>query len=882
MEGMVLIGIILLIGAILGWVNFFQMRQLKNQVSDLRQQLKYLGLKNTQNSQPLPKEQPPTRTENVSETIIVQEQATHPETKSDSKGETSEEFSPENTAIPKRQSDPGKPSKFDDYIALSHDNWMVLVGGISVALAGIFLARYAIQHGVLGPTGRIISGILTGLALHAAAEYFRRKKTDYHPSFAMLAAGGSITLFATLLAALHMYQMFSPTVTFVLLAIVAILTSWLALVHGAFLAAMGMIGAYIVPILVSTGSGKILIALTYSLIISISLLVLMRHVFRYWLWLGLVAGSLLWWLISFDYGVADPWRPWYLTILVYCLLSIRNSNWSLAQISSIGDNSMPISFIKSGWNQIEKLLPATLVLMILAYGLSIYQADVIELSVFQWLPFTALVLYTGRANEHLISHGWLLLFTILSVVFLKQVSLDHQFIISVINTGSIEQLVYMLMITAAVFTGLSILNARVSQFVSWWSSLAILAPLLILILCYVITDTSSLTTTWAGIAVIVGALYMFLATTSIKQQWHKGWTIWLFLAAHFAYSFTAVILFENGTLTLALAIQAISVVLITKRFDVQDLGWLLKAIITLTVARLTINPWLADYPTTEHWTLWTYGGSLVSFIITSRLLPDSDRLKCWVETAVIHVLVLTIWVESRYFIYDGVVFAMDFEFAEAALNNLIFGGLALVYYYRAQISHSMQMVYSIYCRILMALAIINYMVIILQTLQSGPWVTDSISSTPIFNIMILAYGLSPLLLWLATRLVTPDLKKYLVIPSAVLAFIFINLEIRHLWHGILDLNMRVPDGELYTYSAVWLVMALSAIFLASYRFGKQVYKGGMLLLVLVIGKVFLIDMSQLDGIYRIVAFMGLGLSLLGLAYIHKRLQSKLEAVEQSA
>ncbi len=76
---------------------------------------------------------------------------------------------------------------------------------------------------------------------------------------------------------------------------------------------------------------------------------------------------------------------------------------------------------------------------------------------------------------------------------------------------------------------------------------------------------------------------------------------------------------------------------------------------------------------------------------------------------------------------------------------------------------------------------------------------------------------------------------------------------------------------MYTYSAVWMLLAITAILAGSWRFGKNCYRSGMILLAMVIFKVFVIDMYQLEGIYRIVAFMGLGLSLLGIAYLHKRI-----------
>ena len=39
-----------------------------------------------------------------------------------------------------------------------------------------------------------------------------------------------------------------------------------------------------------------------------------------------------------------------------------------------------------------------------------------------------------------------------------------------------------------------------------------------------------------------------------------------------------------------------------------------------------------------------------------------------------------------------------------------------------------------------------------------------------------------------------------------------------------------------------------------------------------IAKLFLVDMADLDGMLRVASFMGLGLSLLGLAYLYQKFE----------
>jgi len=52
--------------------------------------------------------------------------------------------------------------------------WVVWVGGIALALGGIFLVRYSIEQGLIGPGARIMLGALLAAALIAAGEWQRR------------------------------------------------------------------------------------------------------------------------------------------------------------------------------------------------------------------------------------------------------------------------------------------------------------------------------------------------------------------------------------------------------------------------------------------------------------------------------------------------------------------------------------------------------------------------------------------------------------------------------------------------------------------------------------------------------------------------------------
>src|SRR4051812_36144554 len=138
--------------------------------------------------------------------------------------------------------------------------WVVWVGGLTLALGGFFMVRYSIEAGLLGPGVRTILGGLFALALLGAGEWTRRKESISEIAAlpianipAILAAAGTAVAFATVYAAYALYDFLAPASAFILLGIVAMATLAAALLHGPALAGLGVVGAFLTPVLVSSG-----------------------------------------------------------------------------------------------------------------------------------------------------------------------------------------------------------------------------------------------------------------------------------------------------------------------------------------------------------------------------------------------------------------------------------------------------------------------------------------------------------------------------------------------------------------------------------------------------------------------------------------------------
>jgi uncharacterized membrane protein len=65
---------------------------------------------------------------------------------------------------------------------------------------------------------------------------------------------------------------------------------------------------------------------------------------------------------------------------------------------------------------------------------------------------------------------------------------------------------------------------------------------------------------------------------------------------------------------------------------------------------------------------------------------------------------------------------------------------------------------------------------------------------------------------------------------------------------------------------LWGVTALSVMTLAATRANRQWWLTGAGLLGLLVGKLFLVDLRDVDGLYRIVSFLVTGLLILAIGY----------------
>ena len=161
----------------------------------------------------------------------------------------------------------------------------------------------------------------------------------------------------------------------------------------------------------------------------------------------------------------------------------------------------------------------------------------------------------------------------------------------------------------------------------------------------------------------------------------------------------------------------------------------------------------------------------------------------------------------------------------------------------------------------------------------NPLIDGAAVPSPILNQLLVGHGLVGLLAALVAWASPPGWRRTLYGGTAcVLGLLWVSLEVRRAFQGpLIGFWRATSEAELWTYSVVWLVLAVAALAIGSMLRWSVLRRGGALLLALTTLKVFALDTAGLSDLYRVASFLGLGLILLAVARLY---QTRERAVER--
>ncbi|KTE16587.1 DUF2339 domain-containing protein [Sphingopyxis sp. H115] len=207
--------------------------------------------------------------------------------------ETAAEPPPPRTDSPQGK-EPAAPvnlsARFEDLFGKTLPIW---AGGITLAIAGVLIVRYAIDLGffarVFTPGVQVVAGVLFGFGLIGGADYAWRNEDrvrDVRVPQA-LSGAGIATLYAAIVVAANVYGLIGPLFAFVLLALITAGALALSLRFGSPSALLGLAGGLAAPALVGALEPDIPLLAIYLALTIAAMTGVARM--RRWPWLAVAA-----------------------------------------------------------------------------------------------------------------------------------------------------------------------------------------------------------------------------------------------------------------------------------------------------------------------------------------------------------------------------------------------------------------------------------------------------------------------------------------------------------------------------------------------------------------------------------------------------------------
>lgn len=160
-----------------------------------------------------------------------------------------------------------------DFESLIGGRWLNRIGILTLLIAAAFFLRYAFENEWIGPTGRVLIGLVSGLALAGYGEWLAARKMRYFAEG--MSALGTGVVYLSGYAAWDFYALVPQPAAFAFLALVTAAVIGLSIRRDSQrLAALALAGGYLTPALLSTGTDAQVVLFSYLALLSASLLAL--------------------------------------------------------------------------------------------------------------------------------------------------------------------------------------------------------------------------------------------------------------------------------------------------------------------------------------------------------------------------------------------------------------------------------------------------------------------------------------------------------------------------------------------------------------------------------------------------------------------------------
>jgi len=734
----------------------------------------------------------------------------------------------------------------------------VWLGAVALALAGAFLVKYSIDQGLIGPAARVTLGLVFGAALLGGAEWLRTRSANVAQG---LAASGVAVLYAALLAGTRLYGLFPDLVGALGMALTTAIAVVLSTRHGPIVAILGLLGGFLTPIWIGSETPRPWMLLFYLLVLQAGLSVVSRHM----RWSGVAVMTQV---------VALGWSALWLadrngigggTLVVGLFLlgsiatailteSSRNAaasgKWDFSRIHGLAGTGVGLILMgvlvglgDFGW--IEWTYFA-----ILGAGCFVLAARERRYESLPWLAAAvgAVTLFAWGTGLQSADHGrfWMMSFGML-----------------VLYVGGAYGILWR------------------SDRPDRWATLAGASGIVYFLVAYIPLQDTGLVVPWGLQAVLLAGIFAALAVPVHRARIHlprsEGALAVLVIAATALVTLAVPIEFRRQWIGVLWSLQIPALVWLAGRLRLRPLVSVACAVGALVATRLVLNPWVLDYPIGNtvllNWTLLGYGLPAAMFVTAARLLRRANRgaTAGIAEAAAATLALVFLTLNVRLFFHPGRLDAPGFTFAEIGAYTIVWGLYAILLLgIQRRFERPALGLLAIVCS-----GVALAQGLLCQTLSCNPLITNyQVGSVPIFNSLLLVYGApAAIALWSVNayrRIGHMMIARIAGVAALVFAFLTLTLEVRQVFHGSVLNQAGATNAEMYAYSLVWILFATVLLVAGIVTRGAVLRYGSAAVMLLAVGKVFLLDLAHLQDLYRVFSLFGLGVSLMLLAYLYQR------------
>lgn len=791
--------------------------------------------------------------------------------------------------------------------------WTVWVGGLALAFAGIFAVKYSIDQGLLSPAVRLSLAALFGLALMVAGEVMRRRTSvDAAKTFAnamipgVLTAAGSLTLLGVVFAAHGVYGYIGPAAAFVLLCAVSLATLALSLLHGQGLAGLGLVASFVTPLLVSSDHPNPWPLFGFLSIAWIASALAAK--IREWRVSPAIANFGLSALaVAYIMG-ASPFEVAPVTLAMLIMLAglafIWPGRWTrpvtepiVDPIDGNGDDKQTPAKIPGPWEQL--LMPRHLAsTLTAALGTAItavaFLAPDLVSTGYIFAGFTiltiALALF-GAGRTYAIYPA--ILSAIAALGGLNTVVVATTSTTFSTGTADIPAFLDPALVTwvalglGAFFaaTGIALTysgRGRQTPHLIVWSVIAVVTPLALATVSFIYFGNYFFDLKHGLFAILLGLACLAIAELAFRGPEFDGRYVFtrdLFVAASWASFVYALLVMTNDVpTTLGAAVLGFAYLLAGRVKPWPSLPWAMAASAIFVAGRFAWEPTIVGAGHLGKTPVFNallvgYGVPSLLLIVSAWLLRKSEdlRVRSVMEALASLFTLLTIGILVRHAMNGGVLNDAVPTLGEQAIYTLLTIGASATL-----MALDLRQPSIIFRTGSMAVGYISMIsVIAAHYVGLNPFYTGEMTGKiPVFNLLFLAYLLPGLAYgfaaWFARNRRPTHYVVALALTGASLLFAYVSLTVRRIFHGE-DISewKGFLQPELYTYSVVWLLLGV-ALLVLGYRFrAKSLRIASAVLVLIAVAKVFLIDMANLEGLFRVLSFIGLGIALIGIGRFYQ-------------